>query len=270
MKRYLWLFPVLLVVLLAACEGESTAEPLVVADLFTTPGRALATIALSPTPSPTATIPHFPSPTPQPTLPLPTSVARQPTLPLGTANPLMLLEGASSPVPVDCDAPPPEPFAAVWQRNGAAQQLLGCPAGTPQDVALVYQPYEHGHMFWRESDRSIFVLSENAIRQGQPTDTWWRLPDTFQEGEADSDPSLQAPPGLMQPIRGFGKVWRQNGFVREALGWATAQETYYVSQWQFFERGWMMTGLNGAVFFVMIPSDEPSQSAGTHLGALVP
>jgi hypothetical protein len=269
MRRYLWVFPILLAALLAACGGEPTATPLVVADLFATPGRALATIALSPTPSPTATIPHFPSPTPQPTLPLPTSMARQPTLPIGTANPLMLLEGTPSPMPLDCEGPP-EPFALIWQRNGTAQQLLGCPAGGPQDVALVYQPYEHGHMFWRESDLSVFVLSDNAIRQGQPTDTWWRLEDTFREGEPESDPSLQAPSGLLQPIRGFGKIWRQNGFVREALGWATAPETYYVSRWQFFERGWMMTGLNEAVFFVMIPSDEPSQSSGMHMGALAP
>jgi len=259
-----------LAALLAACEGEPTAAPLVVADLYATPGRSLATIALSPTPSPTATIPHFPSPTPQPTLPLPTSVAHQPTLPIGTIDPALLMGPTPSPAPVNCNTPPPEPFASLWQRSATARQLLGCAVGGPQDVTLVYQPFEHGTMFWRESDRSIFVLSDRAIREGQPTDTWWRLDDTFQEGEPDSGPALQAPSGLLQPIRGFGKIWRQNAFIREALGWATSREISYGSRWQFFEGGWMMTGPGGTAFFVMIPSTEPPQNSGVHLGALAP
>lgn len=270
MRRYLWLWGILFSALLVACAGEPTAEPLVVADLFATPGKALATIALSPTPSPTPTIPHFPSPTPQPTLPLPTSIARQPTLPLGTPGSTIPGVSTPTPEPVNCDTSSATPFQAIWASNGMAQQLLRCPLGEPQDVAVVYQVYQHGYMFWRESDQSIFVLSESAIRQGQPTDTWWRVLDTFREGELESDPALTPPNGLLQPVRGFGKVWRENAFIREALGWATSQERYYTSQWQFFEEGWMITGPDGHPVFVMLPSDEPPYTYGVHLGALLP
>jgi len=33
------------------------------------------------------------------------------------------------------------------------------------------------------------------------------------------------PPGLYQPVRGFGLVWRQYSQVRSRLGWAVDEET---------------------------------------------
>src|SRR5688572_26198604 len=80
----------LLALILVACQGSETVteEPFVVADLFATPGKALATIVLTETPTATATIPNVPSPTPAPTLPLPTvSILQQPTLPIATFGP---------------------------------------------------------------------------------------------------------------------------------------------------------------------------------------
>jgi hypothetical protein len=69
------LLAILALGLLGACQTPPTLEsdPFVVADLFATPGKALATVALSPTPQPTSTIPNIPSPTPGPTLPIPTA-----------------------------------------------------------------------------------------------------------------------------------------------------------------------------------------------------
>jgi hypothetical protein len=40
------------------------------------------------------------------------------------------------------------------------------------------------------------------------------------------------PPGLYQPIRGFGKLWRTHPEVRDRLGWATAPEQGFYTQWQ--------------------------------------
>ncbi len=266
----------LILTLLGACEAQSVAQgdPFVVADLFATPGKALATIELSPTPAPSATIPNMPSPTSGPTLPIPTvRLLDQPTLPLSTFGPSPTRPGsfpggqATAPA-TGCASGPPMPFTPIWQNFAQAQALMRCPVGGPSEVGGVWQFYEHGAMFWRQSDRSIFVMSELGIRQGQPTDRWWRIDDTWQEGEAESDPGLQPPAGLRQPVRGFGKVWRNNAFVREGVGWATSDEIGTTSVWQQFDGGWMMTGPNGAPIYVMAPSDAPPYSSGLHLGPL--
>lgn len=271
------LLAILALALLGACQTPPVQEgdPFVVADLFATPGKALATIALSPTPQPTSTIPNIPSPTPGPTLPIPTArILEQPTLPLGTFGPTPTRAvpgvrfGTPTPGAVACTVAPPMPFTPVWQNIAQVQSLLRCPVGDPMQVGGVWQAYEYGAMFWREQDRSIFVISELAIRQGQPSDRWWRIVDTFQEGEPESDPGLQPPPGMRQPIRGFGKVWRSNAFVREGVGWATGDEIGMTSVWQMFEGGWMMTGPNGAPVYVMVPSDAPPYSSGIHLGPM--
>jgi len=104
----------------------------------------------------------------------------------------------------------------------------------------------------------------SSIRQGQATDTWWRITDTWQEGESESDASLVPPDGLSQPVRGFGKAWRNNGFVREALGWANGPEQFYTSQWLIFEGGWMMVAPDGATVYAL--GADPGVSTGSHFG----
>lgn len=50
------------------------------------------------------------------------------------------------------------------------------------------------------------------------------------------DPGLVPPPGLFQPVLGFGKFWRGlvpgSEWVRERLGWAVAPEVGYSALWQ--------------------------------------
>lgn len=101
-----------------------------------------------------------------------------------------------------------------------AQQVpeLGCPLGAPQVVFMADQPFQRGRMIWRSDTREILVLHQDG--------TWQVFPDTFEEGEPESDPSLTPPEGLYQPIRGFGKVWREQlGGPDAAIGWATAPES---------------------------------------------
>lgn len=259
-----------LLLLLSACaEPRATgANEFVVADVFATPGKSLATAELSPTPmaSPPSANP-MPT-TPAPTLPLPTVVVLdQPTLPIIAVGPSPTPANApvAASTQISC-ASPPLPFAAVWQNIPQAQTMMRCPVGTPQPVGGVWQAFEHGVMFWRQSDHSIFIISSLAIRQGQTTDKWWRIEDTWQTGEPESDPGLQPPAGMRQPIRGFGKVWRNNGFVREAVGWAVGDEIQLDSQWLTFEGGWMMAGPNNTPVYVMVPLDALPYTNGLHLG----
>jgi len=260
---------------LAACGtlGADTPAPqdssFVVADLFATPGKSLATLEPSPSVQPSATVFNVGPATLAPTLSLPTVVILQPNLPTQPPFGGLLLTPTIAPLPIPteqvCSADPPLPFAAVWQNTPQAKALLGCPAGSPQTVSGLWQPFERGVMFERDSDHSIFIISDANIRQqGKLTDAWWRLMDTWQADESDADPSLTAPTGLLQPLRGFGKVWRSNAFVRQAVGWATADAAQIESQWLNFDRGWMMTGPNGAPIYVMLLGDA-DQTVGTHL-----
>ncbi len=261
---------------LTACQTAAPGDQAAVIEPLATPGKALATAMLSPTPPVTATPPDaLPNPM-TPTLPLPTAmVLVQPTMSVGIA-PTPTQPGAPGPLPTSAAAAaapggcpaPAAPFEVIWNSYPAAREQLGCPVGGVYNEGGAMQSFQNGVMFWRQRDASIFVIAEGAIRQGAATDTWWRLADTWQEGEPPDDPGLVPPAGLLQPVRGFGKAWRSHGFVRDALGWATAPEFALVSQWQDFQNGWMMTGPNGSPVYVMIPADAPPHSTGSHLGPL--
>ena len=67
------------------------------------------------------------------------------------------------------------------------------------------------------------------------------------EGEPESDPAFAPPAGKQQPVRGFGKVWRQHPELREAIGWALAKEEPATALRQPFEKGEML-GVGAYVF----------------------
>jgi hypothetical protein len=61
------------------------------------------------------------------------------------------------------------------------------------------------------------------VNDGQKP-AWTYYPDEFKDGQPESDPAIVPPQGLLQPVRGFGLVWRTQERVRNRLGWATAGE----------------------------------------------
>ncbi|NDJ35377.1 MAG: hypothetical protein GYB64_11985, partial [Chloroflexi bacterium] len=139
--------------------------------------------------------------------------------------------------------------------------VLGCPADDVDLYTVVYQPFETGMMFWRQADQRIWALTTAQLDQG--FDAWWRFQDEYDGGD---QPVEDPPEGLLQPIRGFGEVWNTNGFIREALGWATGPEQQATVPWQDFDDGWMMAAPDGTIF-VMIP-DEEDPTTGRHSGPL--
>lgn len=92
-------------------------------------------------------------------------------------------------------------------------------------IQYAYQPFENGFMFWIRSTNQIFVLVDGDI--------WRVFPDFFVEGEQETDPSYQPPRGLLQPRRGFGKVWRDNPTLRDQVGWATYREVGYDNRFEY-------------------------------------
>jgi hypothetical protein len=96
-------------------------------------------------------------------------------------------------------------------------------------------------MFWREDEQAIYVLRQDG--------TWTEWADTWQEGMPDRDPTLIPPDGLYQPMRGFGKVWREALGGPEAwIGWATAREQSGSLIVQPFAEGLLLRGINGVTY----------------------
>lgn len=254
-------------VVLTGCGGEDKqATPVIALAALPSTGKTLATVWLSPTPPPASTEFVPPTTIPEPTLALPTISALQPTLPIATNSPIESTPGADE-TPLantsDCAELPPEPFASAWQSNPQAQGSMGCVAGDVEEITAAFQRFEQGYMLWIQSEGAIYVLSDSNNQQGQASDTWWKLADTFTESDPDVDASLSPPAGLQQPRRGFGKVWRNNGFVRQALGWAVDSERGFSTGWLNFDNGWMMTSPgNDKIFILLLP--EGGENTGTH------
>jgi hypothetical protein len=99
-----------------------------------------------------------------------------------------------------------------------------CPREAAVETAAAEQPFTGGLMIWLEAHDAIYIL--------YPGGAWQRFADTWSAAEAEGDPALAPPDGLYQPVRGFGKVWREQPEVREALGWATSPELGFTSQVQ--------------------------------------
>lgn len=162
---------------------------------------------------------------------------------------------AATPAPPTGEPPtgyyrPQGTFAGVWAANETVQTALGwAQSEQSRGVAAAVQTFEQGLMVWREDAQEIVVLFSDG--------TWERYPDTFREGEPESDPTLSAPAGRWQPVRGFGKVWRSEAAVRERLGWATAREQGITAQVQRFERGTMLW-VNGLIY-VLIEEPDGTQ-----------
>ncbi len=163
----------------------------------------------------------------------------------------------------DCAIAVAAPFARA-AADPIVRARLGCPRAEPISVTIVTQTFERGVMFWRDT-REIYALALRA--RGAAADTVWKFPDGWTEGQPDRDPSLQPPEPLMQPVRGFGAVWRANPAVREALGWAVTGEQPYNGLWQVFEGGVMLSGGDGAIYALALDSAAPI-AIGAHFGAL--
>jgi hypothetical protein len=97
-----------------------------------------------------------------------------------------------------------------------------CPANAAVHSDGAEQRFQNGLMLWSQGEDRIYVLYDDGL-----SPKWGAFPDEWDSGEPDRDPSLSPPPGLLQPVRGFGLVWREQPGVRERLGWATLEETPY-------------------------------------------
>ncbi|MCE7948819.1 MAG: hypothetical protein DYG88_15460 [Chloroflexi bacterium CFX4] len=138
-----------------------------------------------------------------------------------------------------CSLAPQGGFAAIYNRQPALQQALGCAQSAALPVNSAVQDFESGRMLWVSALADVPASTIYAIfNSGQ----YVRYADTWAEGVDPTVPSGAegAPAGRTAPIRGFGKVWALNPAARNGLGWALGAENGTGAQIQRFERGEMV------------------------------
>lgn len=98
----------------------------------------------------------------------------------------------------------------------------GCLFEPPIETPAAIQRFERGVMIWLAQSKSIYMLQV-------PEGFVQRFDDAFVEGMLEKDASIAVPAGKLQPVRGFGLVWRSNPWVMNLLGWATEPEQGYTA-----------------------------------------
>lgn len=167
-------------------------------------------------------------------VPAPTPTATPPP----TEAPPRIVPTTPSPSPTPCLQAVGPAFAPLATL---AQAFLGCPAGGAAGGYAATQPFQQGRMFWREDQRVIYVLTADG--------NWFWAADTWDESQPPYDASLTPPEGLIQPVRGFGKVWREQlGGPAAAIGWATQEEAGYEASWQYMALGLLLTDDEGRIY----------------------
>lgn len=159
---------------------------------------------------------------------------RVPTVPAGSAQPT-LAPGSENSGPLA----PLAPSGGEASNCGGNQWFFSfdfsasessCPGPVITGQA-VGQNFQGGRVLWYEAapgsgDRrgTLYVIYNDH--------TWQSFPDTWEEGQPASDPSIVPPANWYQPERGIGKLWREQPGVREKLGWAYAPEASYQGRQQ--------------------------------------
>ena len=107
------------------------------------------------------------------------------------------------------------------------------PRPTNYEIIVAEQVFENGRMFYLlPADRLWVMFNEEDSTSTQGT--WEVYENPFTEGERELDPNREAPDGLHQPIRGFGKIWRDTPSLVAEFGWALDPEIGHFTQYLFF------------------------------------
>ncbi len=142
-------------------------------------------------------------------------------------------------------------FGYLWRAAlGGPGGPLGYATAEEQELWSAVQPLERGLLVWLDQlyEDQVYVLTYG---QDEQHGDWQQYADTWREGDLESA-GLTPPEGLLEPIRGFGRVWREElGGPGAAVGWALAAEQGYVGAVQPFEHGLMLWNpLNGTVYLL--------------------
>ena len=128
----------------------------------------------------------------------------------------------------DCETQPHESLSSFWDHSS-----LGCASAAAQTVWSAWQPFESGHMIWRQDSDDLFVYANDG--------NWSQFEDDWND-QALTNIRGTPPTGLQSPVRGFGYLWETNDDVYADLGWAEAAEKGFCARIQQFEKGILLIG----------------------------
>jgi hypothetical protein len=98
-----------------------------------------------------------------------------------------------------------------------------CPLGAALETSIIEEPFERGRMIYIASSNRVYALFNDTFEPA-----WISVENRFDPAiHPESEPSFQPPPGLYQPLRILGFVWRGNDTVRSRLGLAIQPEFSY-------------------------------------------
>jgi hypothetical protein len=110
------------------------------------------------------------------------------------------------------------------------------PTPVSEQIIVAEQLFERGRMFYLQPVDEIWVLIDDE--EGADGGPWRRRQDTWEDGMPEFDPTIIPPDeDLYQPIRGFGKLWREDDAIRGALGWAIEDEYGHVTRYEYYAGG---------------------------------
>jgi len=131
---------------------------------------------------------------------------------------------------------PPPPTVAVPLASATPRPDI-FPTNVTAVLDIAEQVFQHGRMFWLRHNRQIWVMVDDPD-PNFPGGDWYCFNDTFLEGEPETDPSLVPPAdNLIQPRRGFGKIWRTHPDIQNGMGWAITPEFELTSPYTYIGPG---------------------------------
>ncbi|MBL8117250.1 MAG: hypothetical protein JNJ78_06945 [Anaerolineae bacterium] len=98
-----------------------------------------------------------------------------------------------------------------------------CPAGPAEATTVIEEPFERGRVLYIQSRNRVYTLFNDGRAPA-----WLSFENRYNPAiHPESEESFVPPPGLVQPLRIIGFVWRGNDTVRNRLGLGVQAETTY-------------------------------------------
>ncbi len=175
-----------------------------------------------------------PTPTVTPTATATTTPTFTPVPPTATDTPVPPTTTPTS----RCRLAVARQFAAIWDWD-----KLGCALAKTEITWSAWEAFERGYMFWRSDIDRVYVLYSGAS-DNKTAGQWMKSsPDWVWQGDNPNGIGLSPPPGLHEPKRGFGWLWRTHlGGPNSKIGWALAEERGFCAEIQSFEHGFLLRG----------------------------
>ncbi len=121
-----------------------------------------------------------------------------------------------------CALPTDSIFQPLWEVH---RRDLGCPIEMSYRVSTIAEEtFQRGHVLWRKDTDDVYIVYDLDANGSKLNQGDWQLnPVEWKwDGSYPGGVGLQPPPGLIEPVRGFGWLWRTHlGGPHARLGWAT-------------------------------------------------